>query len=64
MKPQRHRLVTSEPGCVNPVDARCHRVIEREVYTTPTGPARPGAQGNTSLRTVLQLGFARRMEQA
>lgn len=48
---------------INPVDARCHRVIEREVYNTSTGPARAGSQGNTSLRTVVQLGFARRMEQ-
>ncbi len=55
--------MTSEPGCVNPVDARGHRVIEREVYTTSTGPARAGSQENTSLRTVVQLCFARRMEQ-
>lgn len=48
---------------INPVAARCHRVIEREVYTTPTGPAGAGSQENTSLRTVVQFGFARRMEQ-
>ncbi len=52
----------SEPGCVNPVAARCHRAIERAVYATSTGRARAGSQENTSLRTVVQLGFARRME--
>ena len=33
----------SEPGCVNPVDARRHTASERRVYATSTGATRPGS---------------------
>jgi peroxiredoxin len=33
----------SEPGCINPVDARSHCASERHLYAASTGPTRAGS---------------------